>query len=147
MNVTYGIEIDKSLQSAMDSNVSDHHIEQYKYQNGGKQWFVRKCFGVYARKKETIISGQIVERTYNRVPIDAKRIKIRIFYSVVSDPTVTTTAEHLADLVIKCDDKMKGTEVVVEFHFYDTLIKVYSYPKEEPDKKKQIRLNYALTDV
>merc|ERR1712113_254308 len=109
----------------------------------GKAWFVKKCFGIYARKKETITSGQIIEKTYNRVPIDAKRIKIKIFYSVVSDPTVTTTAEPLADLVIHCDDKMKGNQVVVEFHFYDTLIKVYSYPKDEPDKKRQIKLNYA----
>ena len=143
---TYGIEMDKTIDSAMDSNLSNHHIEENKYRNGDT-WYVRKCFGIYVRKKETMVSGQIITKTYNRIPIDAKKIKIKIFYSVISDPTVTTKAEFLADLIIRCDDKMKGNQVVVEFHFYDTLIKVYSYPKDEPNKKRQIKLNYALTDV
>ena len=38
----------------------------------------------------------------------------------------------------------KKEQIVTEFHFYGTMISVYSYPKNDPSQKQKIDINYQM---
>merc|ERR1712062_259957 len=129
LTVTYGVEMDKSLDSARKSHVSELHIDRHKYYNRRRrQWFVRDCFGVYVSAGTSVMTGQVIEKIFRRIPPDARKIKIPILSSQDKNPAVSLYATHLADLILRFRDR-RIRRVVVQFHFYDTQIKVYSFPE------------------
>ena len=143
LNVTYGVEMDKSVETARRCNVSEFHIERYKYFNRRcNQWFVRDCFGVYARQGQSIMTGQVIEKIFRRIPPNVSKIKIPILCSEDKNPTITHYATHLADLILRFNEP-NVRRIVVQFHFYEALIKVFTFPEGRPDLKEQTELKYV----
>ena len=143
LRYSYGIigRIPKSV--ALANKVPMDHIKKYgEYDKFWGQDIVRGCVKVFGWKNEEINLNQVKT-------IDLKRndqngvIVENIIRSDLDDPKTKDDGEIIGTLEIPFSDQNKDNlDIVTEFHFAGTVIKVLSYPKKTPHLKQHLPLKY-----
>eukprot|EP01084_Bolivina_argentea_P006830 12903_1 len=138
LQYSYGIQRSYRLSAAKKNGVSSEHISNNKYYNEyKKEWLVKNCFQVIARKNYEIYTGQIKKTTTTRPSNTSKRIGTRIMWSKMEYPKIDTDGYLLGKLITHFDNEDKDDmSMIREFHFYDTLIKVVFYRTKAPQDKE-----------
>ena len=100
---------------------------------------------VIARKDEEIFTGHPRISKSNRHHGSIKRASHWIYFSVREDAKTARDGWKLGEIEIEYDDEDDDyQEVILEFHFYDTLIKVISYKTNKPNVKNEAYItNYS----
>ena len=84
------------------------------------------------------------QRTTTRAHQNDSYVSVTIWCSTQKHPILTPTCQHLASMIIKFDGTdAKDSDLEIEFHFYDTLLRVFAYPKTQPHHKKEVELQYT----
>ena len=145
LSKTYGVEGALFLDEAKVIKIPDSHIEAHKlYHPHHEKWRVTGIFCPIATKNDTIYTNQIISRTTTRAHQNDSYVSVTIWCSTQKHPILTPTCKHLASMIIKFDGTdAKDSDLEIEFHFYDTLLTVFAYPKTQPHHKKEVELKYT----
>eukprot|EP00485_Elphidium_margaritaceum_P002287 CAMPEP_0202686228 /NCGR_PEP_ID=MMETSP1385-20130828/2038_1 /ASSEMBLY_ACC=CAM_ASM_000861 /TAXON_ID=933848 /ORGANISM="Elphidium margaritaceum" /LENGTH=702 /DNA_ID=CAMNT_0049340761 /DNA_START=32 /DNA_END=2140 /DNA_ORIENTATION=- len=145
LSKTYGVEGALFLDEAKSIKIPDSHIEAHKlYHPHHAKWRVTGIFCPIASKHDTIYTNQVIQRTTTRAHQNDSYVSVTIWCSNEKHPILTPTCQHLASMIIKFDGSdAKDSDLEIEFHFYDTLLRVFAYPKTQPHHKKEVELQYA----
>ena len=124
--------------------VDDEYIEKHKYldENNNDEYMVPGCFTIMARKNQEIEMNNVVTETSFRTNADKMEVKSQVLCSDMENPKTVEDGQELAEYTVIFDNK-KDMEIIDEFHFYDTMLKVYSYTKNKPNQKTQVQLSYV----
>ena len=69
-----------------------------------------------------------------------------ILFSDMVDPKTASDGISIGQCVLEWDNQnLLDMELVTEFHFYDTIIKIVFYPKNAPYKKQTKYITNATT--
>ena len=92
---------------------------------------------IMARENQEIWTGQIiVSKSYRRRPT-LKSVATGIVWSKMEDPTIKNHCEILGKVNTVFDESDDvSVESILEFHFYDTIIKAVVYKENKPEDKK-----------
>ena len=144
LSKTYGVEGALFLDEAKSIKIPDSHIEAHKlYHPHHEKWRVTGIFCPIATKNDTIYTNQVIQRTTTRAHQNDSYVSVTIWCSTQKHPILTPTCQHLASMIIKFDGTdAKDSDLEIEFHFYDTLLRVFAYPKTQPHHKKEVELQY-----
>ena len=146
LRYTYGEKVDKLERTAISEGIKSDYIAKNRfYCEYEKTWYVRECFKVIARKNEEIHIGEIKKSVTFRSDPSTLVATQKIYYSYKDDPKIPSDGLELGEIPIEYDhtdyDQQK---VIIEFHFYDTLIKVVRYKAHKPyDKVEAYITNYS----
>ena len=145
LSKTYGVEGALFLDEAKSIKIPDSHIEAHKlYHPHHEKWRVTGIFCPIATKNDTIYTKQVIQRTTTRAHQNDSYVSVTIWCSTQKHPILTPTCQHLASMIIKFDGTdAKDSDLEIEFHFYDTLLRVFAYPKTQPHHKKEVELQYT----
>eukprot|EP01083_Nonionella_stella_P081209 223580_1 len=142
---TYGIKASFTESKARSNGVKQSDIARNRiyidYYNG---YFVKNCFKVLGRKNSEIVNNQIVKYSAKRQP-GCEFAKVEILCSDLECPTMVHQGVTLASLKIEFDDGTKqqsDVSINLEFHFYDTQLKVIAFCHHAPSKKKEVEIKY-----
>eukprot|EP00484_Ammonia_sp_Unknown_P021917 CAMPEP_0197031776 /NCGR_PEP_ID=MMETSP1384-20130603/10663_1 /TAXON_ID=29189 /ORGANISM="Ammonia sp." /LENGTH=681 /DNA_ID=CAMNT_0042461351 /DNA_START=29 /DNA_END=2074 /DNA_ORIENTATION=- len=145
LSKTYGVEGALFLEEAQSIKIPESHIEAHKlYHPHHAKWRVTGIFCPIATKNDTIYTNQVIQRTTTRAHQNDSYVSVTIWCSNQKHPILTPTCQHLASMIIKFDGTdAKDSDLEIEFHFYDTLLRVFAYPKTQPHHKKEVELQYT----
>ena len=105
---------------------------------------VRNIFSVYARKNQTVhIADKPIIRKYKRFNLKQKKVRISVYSSDEQDPKVVKD-KPCAKTTVVFPPNSKELSIVVELRFSDTKIRVYAYPEDDPENKKEMQLDYEF---
>merc|ERR1719474_1921599 len=95
------------------------------------------AFRVMARRHEEIQTGQIKVSSGSRPNSKTEATRTKIMYSSMTDPKIQSDGMMPGSIrtTWEVGDK-SDMEVVLEFHFAETLIKAVQYKKKDPEKKE-----------
>merc|ERR1719474_244039 len=140
LRYTYGETLLWPLANARQLGLSEDYIAGHKVESSIEDGVTEErieLFQVMARKNEEIQSGEV--RISNGVRPSSKvaRTTKRIMYSAMENPKVKSDGTVMGTITTtwKVGDK-SDMEVILEFHFAETLIKAIVYRKAEPEKRK-----------
>ena len=97
---------------------------------------VKDCFWIIAEKGVEVHSGQVFT-TEGWVDKNLKTITVRILCSDIQNPKVAHDGYVMEEFRVS---NVGATNFNIEFHFYDTLIKVYVYPEGNPQSKTEMKV-------
>ena len=138
LRYTYGEMVHKSIKSAEAAGVPQEYIEKNKYfDDRDQKWWVRDCFKIMAYKGQEIFTGDIIKNKGARLSCTTKSVSTRIMVSKMEDPKVKDDGTILGMIKNAFPDNNKDDmHVMLEFHFYCTIIKAVTYRLKEPEKKE-----------
>ena len=146
LRYTYGKTIIWPLQRAEKIGIPQHHIDQYKvFNKNANAYGVKGCFMAIARKNQEVEHNQIFTTESQMFDPNKQHIAINILCSDIEDPKVKDDGWRIAELRLDINDedrKIQNLQIITEFHFYDTELKVYTYRSHSPQIKQEIHLNY-----
>eukprot|EP01083_Nonionella_stella_P009682 27766_1 len=133
MPKTYGIRIAVSKNRAQSLGMSQQFIHRHTEQDG----FIDGHFHVLAMK------GERIEINQTRKTIGYRRSKtssIPILESEMLHPITHEDGHELARLRVPSFGSNK--KIITEFHFYNAMFEVYSYPENTPNAKQSAILQF-----
>eukprot|EP01083_Nonionella_stella_P018157 50723_1 len=87
------------------------------------------------KKNEEIYTGQIITNHGCRSdPKRSERSKLEFLFTEMECPKIVSHGKVLGSIIMDWDNET-DVEGTIEFHFYDTLIRVVVYPSKQPEKK------------
>ena len=140
LRYTYGKICRFEEKYAKAAGIPEDHILKYREWNDyKKQWYVRNCFSVLARKNEEIHTGQIRKAVGHRIKPTQSKVSVRIVWSKMEDPKTKSDSLRLGEVVVDFPNEDENDmQSTLEFHFAETVIKAVVYRNKEPGNK-QIR--------
>eukprot|EP01084_Bolivina_argentea_P214465 364078_1 len=148
---TYGIRIDYNKATLPNIELySTAFLEANGYfdKTTGKE-YVKNIFSVFVKKNSTVkFDDEPIRQSYYRRHRNQKTIDIKIYSSSMENPlsVLDSNCKHLASMqIIFNANKSNWTdelEIIVEFYFNETVLRVDAYPKNELYKKQQLQLQY-----
>ena len=147
LSKTYGVRVNMNLDTANKYGIPNEHIYNNLCFNKERGiCHIRNCFDIVANKGDEVLTNQVILRKSKRLNKDQKAV---IKYIVCSDniePKIVDGNDGchiLGKLKLEFDQNMKDYMVIyTEFHFYDTMLKVFVYPKGRIDLRKEVELSY-----
>ena len=146
LRYTYGEIVDKSEKIAISEGIDSDYIAKNRYYcKYEKKWYVSRCFQVIARKNEEIHTGEIKKSVACRPDPSTLVGTQKIYYSNKDGPKIQSDGLELGTIPIEFDNTDDDRQkVIVEFHFYDTLIKIVNYKANKSDNKVEAYItNYS----
>ena len=134
LRCTYGVDVSvckDCFQNNFKKPCNGPHTSENEY--------LPHYFKIMATKNEEIKCREYV--TITAYSSKSGKILVEIFASDKKDPKFTTSEHRMAWMEISAGYKRERWSV--EFHFYDTVIKVTCFPTDNPKQKKYIRMNYV----
>eukprot|EP01084_Bolivina_argentea_P156686 273065_1 len=108
LQYSYGISTKSRLSTAKKNGISSEYISNNKYYNEySKEWLVKNCFKVIARKNDVVYTGQIKKITTVRPSNTAKRVTTPIMWSKMEYPKIYTDGHVLGSLITDFDNEDK----------------------------------------
>ena len=96
-----------------------------------------------AKKGQTIHTGEIIKCIGERQTPKQERVVTHIMVSTIEDPKVFADGKELGQIeTVFPNEDEDDMRVVLEFHFYATVIKAVKYRTKEPNKRQTIYINY-----
>eukprot|EP01084_Bolivina_argentea_P190691 327611_1 len=130
LKYTYGLKMFFNKRRATSNGVNEQYIKQNTTSDG----MVRDCFKIIARRNDRIGLHQIkTTKSFKTSQVSL----IPILRSSKRHPKVAKDGTEEAVLKIKHADASKE-EIITEFHFYGTMVTVYSYLKSNPQRKQRV---------
>ena len=74
------------------------------------------------------------------------RTTVTILCSDMRDPKVRSDGKEIGKVTVEFDEEDDQEEVGIEFHFWDTVIKVFAYSVATPDIRKELHIDYNVID-
>merc|ERR1712130_913605 len=145
LSKTYGNAIDPKINVVDVDALPPGYLEahQYKCDHTGSLR-VRNISSVYARKNQTVhIADKPIIRKYKRFNLKQKKVRISVYSSDEQDPKVVKD-KPCAKTTVVFPPNSKELSIVVELRFSDTKIRVYAYPEDDPENKKEMELDYEF---
>ena len=134
LKYTYGIKMFFSKTTARNIGID----EEYIIENTTNDGMVRDCFKIIAKRNDRIeLNETKMTHSFKTSQISL----IPILRSNKRNPKIAKDGEDISVLKIHHNNNTKE-EIITEFHFYDTMISVYSYPKNNVNDKQKIDINY-----
>lgn len=142
---TYGNAIDPKIEVVDIDALPPGYLEANQYKcDHTKALRVRNIFSVYARKNQTVhIADKPIIRKYKRFNLKQKKVRISVYSSDEQDPKVVKD-KPCAKTTVVFPPNSKELSIVVELRFSDTKIRVFAYPEDDPDNKKEMELDYEF---
>ena len=134
LKYTYGIKMFFNKTRARLNGID----EKYIFDNTTSDGMVRDCFKIIAKRNDRIELNEI--KTTNSFKTSQISL-IPILRSNKRNPKIAKDGIEESVLKIHHNDSKKET-ICTEFHFYSTMISVYSYPKNNINDKQKIDINY-----
>eukprot|EP01083_Nonionella_stella_P192949 712995_1 len=131
---TFGVLGMFDLQAAKEIGIDDDYIKQNKTNNG----LIPNCFNVILRKNERMYAKDIKEL---KAMQGGKKTCFEILRSDKQNPKLYSDGIKIAELMVEHGDE-ESEEIVIQFHFSGTLLKVYAYPANRPYDKCEVSLKY-----
>ena len=132
---TYGLGLSFAAWKARSLGVDEDYIDRRSSMNGR----VEDCFDVLIKKDELVHTNQVKLFT---VYCLSQTAALKILRSDLTEPKTSEDGELLAVIQIDNGPNWRGTKAIVEFHFYDTLLRVYAYSSKDTHKKKSVNIVY-----
>eukprot|EP01083_Nonionella_stella_P018951 52725_1 len=108
--------------------------EQYILRNlNRRDGFVSGKFCIIARKNERVGVNEVRSQKSYRAE-GASHSTVPLYRSIKLNPTTQDDGERICDMKPPHLDQRRAC--ITEFHFYGTMLKVYSYPKSSPQQKE-----------
>ena len=154
LRYTYGKTIIWPLQRAIDNGVPKEHIDKFKmFNKHANAYGVKGCFMSIAKKNQEVKHDEIFTTESTMFDPNASSISINILCSDKEDPKIKDDGWRIAELKLDVNNDnnnnnnnngdKQDTKIIVEFHFYDTQLKVFAYRRNCAHLKKEIELNYS----
>ena len=147
LRYTYGKTIIWPLQTAIQNNVPQPHIDKYKiFNKHANAYGVKSCFMSIAKKNQEVEHNQVFTTESAMFDPNSDTITINILCSDKEDPKIKDDGWRIAELKLQIteeDKKVMNVKIITEFHFYDTQLKVFAYRSHSPQFKQEIELNYS----
>jgi len=142
---TYGNAIDPKIEVVDIDALPPGYLEANQYKcDHTKALRVRNIFSVYARKNQTVhIADKPIIRKYKRFNLKQKKVRISVYSSDEQDPKVVKD-KPCAKTTVVFPPNSKELSIVVELRFSDTKIRVFAYPEDDPENKKEMELDYEF---
>ena len=145
LGYTYGEIMDFTQSTARAQKVPEQYIKQYGYYDEENQiWKVEGCFKIMARKGQEIYTGQIVRSLGYRGSPSERNVDVTVAASQAKDPKVINDGWELGVIATKFPNNDEDDMCqILEFHFYETVIKAVVYREKDPnDKQQHYIINY-----
>jgi len=145
---TYGNAIDPKIDVIDIDALPPGYLEANQYRCDHTNVLrVRNIFSVYARKNQTIhIHDKPIIRKYKRFNIKQKKVRISVYSSDEPDPKVVKN-KPCAKTTVVFPSNSTELSIIVELYFSDTKIRVFAYPEDDPQNKKEMELDYLAYDI
>ena len=143
LSKTYGNAIDPKIDVIDIDALPPGYLEANQYRCDHTNVLrVRNIFSVYARKNQTIhIHDKPIIRKYKRFNIKQKKVRISVYSSDEQDPKVVKN-KPCAKTTVVFPPNSTELSIIVELYFSDTKIRVFAYPEDDKDNKKEMELDY-----
>merc|ERR1719361_1899484 len=143
MAKSYGICVSVSMNTAIAGKIPMEHIEQNKYWNQYRnEYLVRNCFRLIVAKGEEIWTNQVIKDPCCRTG-DNREAEISMVCSDSANPKVVRDQNELATTTLVFDAKDEpNCDINVEWHFYDTQLKLVYYLEKRPQQKRELVIHF-----
>ena len=143
LSKTYGNAIDPKIDVIDIDALPPGYLELNQYRCDHTNVLrVRNIFSIYARKNQTIhIYDKPIIRKYKRFNIKQKKVRISVYSSNEQDPKVVKN-KPCAKTTVVFPSNSNELSIIVELYFSDTKIRVFAYPEDDPQNKKEMELDY-----
>ena len=149
LQFTYGVVVDKLKRFAVRDEVPDEYIEENEYldEYTGK-WKVRGCVAIMATKNEEVqlYGDEMRTKIFYRPHHTVKAVRYKIFCSKIEEPGTIEDGKVIGSMDIVFDQDLKNNEIMSKFIFSETLLKVEVWPKDLPNKRHEIKVNYNVKE-
>ena len=143
LSKTYGYIVTSLESICKELGMSESFIARNRYYNAYRnEYCVKNCFSIIAFKDEPIFTNQVIKNTGQRLSPDQSVAMFEIYCSDDPNPLTIEDGRKLAEFTVEYAKSNVDLTVVTEFHFHDTILRVFSYPKSEPNRKKEVTLEY-----
>ena len=146
---TYGIRIDyakEALPEKYKRGLAAAFVRANSFRcKQSRKEYVKNIFSVFVRKGDCVRANErAVLETYYRRHDRQKTIDIKICASTESEPlhVLEAGAEELGELRLLFPENDAAMAIDVEFHFNDTTLRVFAYPKGAREARKEYIVNY-----
>eukprot|EP01083_Nonionella_stella_P009681 27761_1 len=144
---TYGIGCNYSIEEALERGVSRTYIDEHKDRPHPSFEYEVLLFHPIINKGTEVWTNQVFEGNTLYRPNRDRSCTITILANTEVDPTLYSTK----DIVAECKMYFEPTDPAdaplnVEWHFYDTTIKIIYYLKSRPQDKREMQIAYDSTD-
>eukprot|EP01084_Bolivina_argentea_P032197 59555_1 len=142
---TYGLGGHLLLHSAKKRGISDEYMAKNTYYHSQlKETRILHCLSVMVKKNQEVVTDEVIKKRFSRVGALQKRMEISIISSDKQDAKVESDGVKMATCTFQFDENDKpSAEIAVEFHFYDTVLKVIGYRESNPNDKQELELIYS----
>eukprot|EP01084_Bolivina_argentea_P156685 273061_1 len=108
LQYSYGIRMNQNLSEAKTNGISSEHISNNKfYSEYNKNWWVKNCFEVIARKNDVVYTGQIKKHIGTRSSTTTKAVTTAIMWSKMEYPKIETDGYLLGEFTTYFDNEDK----------------------------------------
>ena len=132
-------------ETCLKNGVSRKYIKQNKELHvNEKVYRVRGCFKVLAAKHREITTNEIIQYRVYRRDVNQMIVTLPILFSYKKNPKIFSDGEVLGKIEVEFkDNNPNDMAIIIEFHFYDELIKVYAYREIAKNESwKEVQLQY-----
>ena len=144
---TYGKAANVKLTTAQKRGISAEYIEKNKYYNEHrKKHKVRNVFDIFVAKGDEIKFGDVVKGKQHRHNAQSTHTTVTILCSDMEDPKIRNDGKEIAKVRVDFDEEDDQEEVGIEFHFWDTVIKVFAYAVATPNIRKELHIDYNVIE-
>eukprot|EP01083_Nonionella_stella_P078673 215404_1 len=138
---TYGIARQYSVSKALERGVSQAYIDKHKKLRSGTEQYRVTLFHPIIRKGTEVCVNQVFQNVFHGS--GSGSCVIRILASAKVDPTLYSAQ----DIIVKSTIKVQPTDppkapVTVQWHLYDTTIKIIYYVNSRPNDKTEMEIAY-----
>ena len=132
LRYTYGTVVNFKESQAKKLGVPLEHIMR-----NSKSGKVKGCFKIIAKKNEEIYTGEIRKNIGYRPGGCSYKVYTKVIYSEMEDPKCVSDGVILGVVTTTYNEHdSEHEEGIVEFHFYDTMIKTVVYNRRSPHLKQ-----------
>eukprot|EP01083_Nonionella_stella_P192415 711260_1 len=140
---TYGIARGSSVNEALDRGISISYIEEHKKWRPELALYSVNLFHPIIRKGTEVWINQVFENGFQRPGANSKSAIVKILVSTEVDPTLYSAQ----DILVKSTIPFKSVDppnarVTVQWHLYDTSIKIIYYVNSRPNDKTELEIEY-----
>ena len=145
--LTYGISAARSLEFLNAQDFPKGYIQNHStHSNVTNKKIVRGCFYKFAEKNKSInIDDKPIKKSFSKLSKQCNTIDISIYTSNKWNPATVSEqeAKKIGQFQLRFSEEQHDTKIVVEFSYNDTTLKVFAYPENKPQKKKEIEVKYS----
>eukprot|EP01083_Nonionella_stella_P286561 975337_1 len=143
VNKTYGIDCQSTVTNALKRGVPQAYIDACKQWRADLGEYTVPLFEPVIRKGSEVRTNQVLKNTFYRPGPTASRCTIQILQSTEVAPIVFSSQDIIVKLIIQ----FKPTDpplipVSVQWHLYDTTIRIVYFVHSRPNDKTEIEITY-----